>query len=376
MKKFKYAEIYTGSKKGQTPSIDKDWNVYYFFLIPGSKPERYRRFVTRGGINRFHTIDERMNYAKRLVRVIDRELDNGFNPFEEIEDRAFLSFGNAVKWSLSRQEWSPETRKLMEYMVNVFLNTMGGLVNKDVKSFTRIQARETLEKIVKDRKLGNLAHNRYRAVMRRVFSELVEWEKIPFNPFEFRNKKVPPKKKKALATPEEVELIREYLEIKNPYLLTFVMAVNMTFIRLSELLKLKAEDVDIQKWRITVRAEISKNRKQRTVVVPFDLRERLLLHVLPDHYLFGGGCKPEIREKPLDYTTIWHKWDNLVVRDLGIKVTPYSFKHMGTRKMTAKIDRTAAQYQAGHSSSAMTDIYNENDVTIYEDQLENFPGDF
>lgn len=380
MKKYKYAEIYKGAPAGEKPTLN-DWYVYYYFIDP--KTEKWRRFILKDGINRLETISERLDKAKNMVRTIDMELDQGFNPFSEVEDRPAFSIENGIKWALTKKKWSKETMDIHKGTISTFYKAINP--KSDIKKFTRIAAREALDKMCELNGVGDKSWNRWRTTLHGIFAELAEWEKIPFNPFQFKNRKVQEREEPNLATPQQAKLIREHLLIHCPGLYVFLLMENMTTIRPSEILKIKAENFEIfdytdkgetrEMWYIKIFSKDVKDRTARKVVVPIHLRQFLKSHIIPGHYLFGDQCQPQVRKTPKSYKAVYKYWTKWVVEDLGItNIKPYSFKHLGVKSMLAIMSDKAVQYQAGHSTSSMTDIYSNKDATIFKDDLEKFEG--
>lgn len=377
MKKFKYAEIYHGAKKNEKPSLSNKWFVYYYYLVPDSQPQRYIRIVKKGNINKYDTIAERMEYAKRLVRTIDRQLDNGFSPYADKMDRSFITTEDAINFSLSKKQWSSGTWRGQRAVVKLFKKVMGDKMKANVKDFSRADAREMLDKMVAERKVGNSAYNYYKASMHGIFQELVEWEKLDknaVNPFLFRGRKVI-REPRVYPTPEELKAMTEILTDKLPGLLDFYRIMNYTAIRPSEILALQDYNINLKDWEIVLEAKKVKTGEGRVVIIPEDIRKMIKKRTIQGHYLFGKKMQPEARNRPLLYSSVIKHFMKLLKEPLGVKFRPYIFKHMGIESMLGSgMHPKAAQYQAGHSSQVMTDLYSGKKATLFRDQLEKFKG--
>jgi len=382
MKDYKYAEVYRGAPTDCKPTM-KDWYVYYSFKNPATG--KFERFIIKDGINRLDNIKDRTEKAKSMIRDIDRALDEGFNPFQNRSERSFMSMETALKFAISKKRWSKESADIHAGTIRIFKNALGQNLSKDVSKFSRTDAREVLDLMVNTQGVGDKSWNRWRTTLHGIFQELVEWEKIPINPFDFKNRRVVKSDAPRLATPDEAKRIKDQLLEHCPGLYVWLMTMNMTAIRPSEILKIKAESIEIityeekgiekEMWYILLQAKDVKDREARKVVVPLQLRQYLKPHIIKGHYLFGDQCQPQIRTVAKSYKSVYHYWTKWIVEDLGLKgIKPYSFKHLGIKTMLATMSYKAVQYQAGHSTSSMTDIYSGKDATIFRDELEKFEG--
>ncbi len=389
MKNYKLCAVYKGVKKGQKPSIKSDWYIFYYFnknYHSNHLPADWKRIKIKADINRLKTLAERNDYASDLVKAQNELLQDGFNPFESTDinkrtlarNAGIFNLKEAVEWAMGRKEhFAHKTKIDFKSILKLFTEVTDGDIN--VRLFSRIMARQTVESMVKKRGLGDHAYIKYKRNLHNIFEELLSWEKIEYNPFDYRsNVRKPKPKAKRMLTSEQKLQIRESIQTSHPGFFNYLMMLNHTATRPVELLKIKVGDVDMVRREIILRSEDTKDKEDRIIIIPRVLDQYLNLKGEKEWYLFGLGFEPQERNLPLkrDYATkLWHQ---LVKVNLKIDSNMYWLKHLGlTARRMSGMDTEAVQLMAGHSSYDQTQSnYIPGDRPEIRKQIEGFDQDF
>ena len=149
-----------------------------------------------------------------------------------------------------------------------------------------------------------------------------------------------------------------------------------TFIRPGELRLLRVGDIMFDEWKICVRSQISKNKKQQYVTIPLAFRPSLtpLMHRSPNEYVFPS--KKDIT-KPLGANTMLYRFRK-ILNDMGFgtEYKLYSWKHTGAVAcVRGGVGVKQLQIQLRHYSLEEVDKYlRQLGVWDLEGLEEKFPG--
>ena len=159
----------------------------------------------------------------------------------------------------------------------------------------------------------------------------------------------------------QLKQLKEYLEKENPRFLLCCMMVYYANIRPEELRNIRLGDISIKHQTVTVRAEISKNRKTQTVglhdeVVRLMVALRTFEGTTNEDYLFGEDLRPGRKQTYINqFRYEWKKvrqalhWDD--------RFQFYSLKDSGIRDGINAMGLVTARDQARHSDVAVTNLY-------------------
>ncbi|WP_073180794.1 tyrosine-type recombinase/integrase [Cruoricaptor ignavus] len=218
-------------------------------------------------------------------------------------------------------------------------------------------------------------YNRFRSYLMRLFTELVQYGCVEHNFIRDISKQQEIPKVRAVMSPEKFDAVFKYLEIRWPNLFRYAIIFHYSGARSTELMKLKAKDVDLAKreFQITI-IKGHQNSRVKKAIIPSALPywESLMSEVKDgEEFLFSRYQKPGKIE--VDARTITVKWRKYIknckeIKDANgniIEVTEdfYSLKHLFLDKLDklqheAKIiDINLAQGAASHTSSRTTSIY-------------------
>jgi integrase len=379
----------------------KDWYILIRFFHSG----KWHDIKRREGINREKDLKKRREEALALCEARLQWLNDGWNP---VTDPKYLfkanrskeremSFVDALTFAFSKKVMKKKSiqdyRGMIEYFKTVAKKT--GYSHLYVAKIDRGMLLDLLDECAKLRSFSNHAYNKYASCLRSLFSELVEYRILNFNPLlQFRKKDVPESNKYASYTEEEKIKISKHLSIVHPPLFVVMSVVYHTGIREKEVLELKINDIDLSVGIITIAqtgdGENSKTSNVRRVPINSHLNALLTaleLEKFPgSFFVFGspsikgkgnGGSGSRIENgrqvwgamrtdyfKPnktaVDRDTLTRLWKKLIIDGLGIKKHLYAAKHTGTDdKVDAGLDLSDIQFMYGHKSEAMTMRYNK-----------------
>ncbi len=275
----------------------KHWYVYYSYRDPSTG--FMERIKDTCEINRYKTVAERMEAGEAWVKAYTLLLEMGFNPYdpEGIKDRSELdeklhqesveinpvqldallqkahpspgqkikletlpepteeilyTVRSGLKYAYDNKlgEWKPSTAEGYETRMNVFLEYA------EKKKFDHIDIRDLQDVHIigflnwlinpKGRNIGKTSQDNYKRAISGLLGKLKKDRIIPVNPaLGIETKKDKPKKNKPY-TPEEVKKLRDYMLRHDKKLYEFVMLIIYTFLRESEIIRLRVKDIHLE----------------------------------------------------------------------------------------------------------------------------------
>ncbi|GEO08788.1 tyrosine-type recombinase/integrase [Segetibacter aerophilus] len=216
--------------------------------------------------------------------------------------------------------------------------------------------------------------NQYRAHLGMLFKILKKMEVCEANyPLEM-DKETTVKKIRETLTPAQRQEVNDVIMKKDRNFWRFLHIFFHSGSRITEILSVKAANVDIEKQRFKVLVKKGKQYKEeyrtiKTLVLP--LWEELINESKPDEYIFHRRLKPG-GKKPIRRDQITRRWLQHVKQPLGITADFYSLKHSNTTETVELLSESDAASHNGHTTTAMVrKIY---DVNNKQRQLERLKG--
>jgi integrase len=176
--------------------------------------------------------------------------------------------------------------------------------------------------------------NNHLSFMRIFFNLLVNRDIITKNPFGKIKKQTETQSVKNIAFSEhERLLLLHYLKPNDLQLYYFVQFVYYCALRPKEISMLRIKDIDFTRRNIFVSADVSKNKKGESIVIPNSfmpiINEMNLQKLDKNLYIFGFGNVPGV-----EYNRLYDKLTaklKIIITNLNINpnCTLYSFKHSG-----------------------------------------------
>jgi integrase len=365
--------------------LNQEWFVSFRFTC--EVRNQRKRFQFRMNINYHKTVKQRTEEGKAVVAILISALQEGWNPFDESLDTFLrkcdepltkvqqMTLGNALEFSLNKKSLAHKSRQDFSGVIR-FFNAAAAKVGQgtlQISEVKRKHIKEIMDQVATDRTraIGRFtpnSFNKYLEFLSALFGELVEWEAIEYNPIagirrlqEIKTMPhIPP-------TPCERQAIRSHLVIRHPNFYRYLMVEFHAGIRPKEILGLQIKDFmkAEQKLRIKAGKDHSKTKIERFHTIPDALMPYLLELELEQHpgdwFIFSHGFLPGAIRMHRNTATAW--WTKTVQKELGIKRTMYSLKHLGgMEKRNAGVDRLAVQQQYGHTSESTTMIYLQDEA--------------
>lgn len=358
-------------------SVKVHWYIQFYFHDPNfvDKYPRGKFIIMKGGVNRFHTLQERRLAIKLLLDTIKTELiENGYNPITKTYSNKSLShdeisgdsyFIDALEYSITRLKVTENTIKnIQSAMVRIkrAVQTLKFVSTKisDVKrKHLRLLFDEMGNQTIKgtNEKLPWTANtfNHYRTYMMMMFTELVELDIVEDNPVLLLKKKKIDKKYRRTLLPAERTRIDQHFFKTNKYYHRFLHIFFHSGSRPIELLRMKPSDVNLQNgtFRVTVRKGAYVHEDVRPIK---NIIKHMWVELVKEangcEYLFGSCLKPGNTQCPRSYVT--KKWIKEVKVKLKIDVDFYSLKHLNLDETASLLSLKDASAMAGHTSTVIT----------------------
>lgn len=243
-----------------------------------------------------------------------------------------------------------------------------------IREFKRSDIRDIMETARETNRWSNKARNKYLTIFKSLLSVLVDEELIDFNPAaKIRNDPEEQTEGFRRLTDDEKETIADHLLLHAPDFFEYLMFIYDDGIRRKEALMLKISDFNMTRKEITIRPEVAKTRKARTVPITDTILQILLRRQIwnfPQEYYLFSSDKFLPGPNPYHPNTPTSLWRRLVIEGLGIDCKLYSLKHKGADdKIEAGIDLDVLRTLYGHKSKQMTEIYARAVKDKYKQQI-------
>lgn len=353
---------YPGNWKQTSADAKLTWYIKYRFYEPGHPPVQK---VVKGNMNRIKILKDRQNSMRSLLIEEEKLLKNGYNPATNVlpKDSEYielekLSTTAALRAAAQKISVGDLTK------IDIFgLLKIIPEITTPITEFKRRDIKALLESISKtaDR------YNKNRSNLMILYNEIVEDEILEHNPLHYIKKKKVVKKLRITLTPEERALVREKL-LNYPGFFRFVQIFFHGGVRISELLRLRYEDVDMKNQ--TFKVVIRKGREYREVrkvikniALPYWITQ--FANCKPGEYLFSTSLKPGSNKIRRDYVTT--KWRRCVQEPLKIKASFYSLKHLHTDEIASGVGLSVAGNHNDHKGTVITMTYATNEKKRMEE---------
>lgn len=406
MKNMKHQLISTGRHKicilpqinDYAGDLSKQWFVYYSYRNP--RTGKMVRFRTSEGFSKLSTAAARYKVAEKLKEKLTYKLKNGWNPFADDsqviysdmlkydliakEDGRLRKSNKTINYYMSEflQEKKPNIRISTYHTYNSKFRIMEQFLKKrklndnDISEFNDDTARKFISYLFEKRNLSNKMANQYILLFNMFFNHLKKRKILLINPFEnitYYKTSSTPAKYFQLPT---LQIVKEAFLEHDPQMWTIAQFEFYCMIRPIELRKLQIKNIDMFEATITIPANIAKNGKQRTVIIPepfyLYLKEKINIMQYPDHY-FIISKKYEPDTEPVGKNYMWNHFNAIRKKiNLPRDYKLYSFKHTGN-VMAARsgIGLKELQMQNGHHSLDQLNVYLQQMIGSESEALRN-----
>lgn len=186
--------------------------------------------------------------------------------------------------------------------------------------------------------------------------------------------------KKLPYVPTEDELKKYYEAIWRSHNMQDILIVKTllyTGVRVSELIRVKIQDVDLDRCQLKIIA--GKGKKDRIVPFPKSFRETLALHVANSNknnqiYLFESSWKKPYSDRGI--RKMLEKYSKMV--GMRQTISPHKLRHfLFTWLKKQNIDDALIQPYSGHETRQSLEVYSKLSLSkaqdIYDENIKNFP---
>lgn len=252
----------------------------------------------------------------------------------------------AYKDLLTRRRYSENTFRIYTTMFNQYLHFIAPLKADEA---TEEDIRRYQDYLVKKRKLSQSTQNQAINAIKFYYEKLMGQEKKTYYIERPRKEKKLPT---VLSEGEVLKILKHTENMKHRLLFAFLYA---TGLRIGELLKLRIQDVDLE--RLTVHIRSAKGKKDRISILSGDLVPVIKTYLekyKPNYWLFEGSGRKRYSANSVRASL--HK----SVEAAGIKkrVTPHILRHsFATHLHEQGTDIRNIQELLGHNSPDTTMIY-------------------
>jgi len=350
-------------KTCKASAMARNWHIQYYFYDTAINK---RKFVLVKGMNRFKTLIER---REATAQLIENELYNlkekGYNPitgkffierFGSIEPTE--GFIDALRKAYKLLNLEATTRQDVSSSINFFETAAKkiGIERSEIQCVKRRHLRQLLDTVGELKKSWSAySFNNCRAYLLMLYKKLLEEDAVDVNPVKEIPKQKIIFKLKRLLDEHERARIDTHLKEVDPNYRRFIHIFFHSGARKTELVRLKVEDVNIEKQ--VFKLFIKKGNQQREELraiknIALDFWKVQLEGASPDDYVFSSNFRPG--KTRTTAKRMGDKWRLYVKEGLGIDIDFYSLKHLNLDETSKLLDAEAASKMAGHTSTVIT----------------------
>ena len=384
--------IYSIPKVVKYDDLNKPWFIYFRF--------DGKLIRKKYGINYINDYKKRLAEANIIRDALHIKLKEGWNPFLSDLNVDFgkkMTIPEALAFAMQKKESLAESSKehynLMVKWTTEAVNSLH-LQSANVCDIKRVHIKAIMENIKVTRKWSNNAYNKNLGYLRAMFSELIEWEIIDYNPAsKIRSLKKSITNPNIPANDDQSSKIKDLLEKDWYNFYVYVLTIFHTGMRPEEIFQIKIGMIDLKKQEINLPPEITKTDIYRIVPINKFLAEhlkKLNFEGFPNEFYLFGTLRGKKRNRGLSMATDFvsapdnlHSdtatklWRRLIKDGLGINVNMYSMKHLGAnKKHQAGVDIDALKELYGHTSKLTTLTYAKIAKEVNRKQILELSPDF
>jgi len=270
--------VYPKNWQSKNAKISFDWYIAYrFYDTQHEKP----KLVRVKKMNQFKSLPERQEATKNALLIeMDKLIKEGYNPFIKLQNtydtNACINLRtpilNALNSVNEKLEVSTHTKNDLKFTLSIVGEAIKslGLIDYPISEVSR----KTIKMILEAASKTPDRFNKNRSYLMILFSELCELELVETNPVRDIKKKKVVKHIRQVLTDDERKLVNEHLEKKYPEFHRFLHIFFHSGARISELLRLKASEVDLVTQRYKIIVQKGREYKEvwktiKDIVLPF-----------------------------------------------------------------------------------------------------------
>jgi integrase len=304
-----------------------NWFILYRFYDP-NYPSPKQIMVKR--MNCFKVLHERQEATRKLLQQELEKLKGGFSPFGKLQQKKYqeankkiglddgkeLLFVAGLKYALANVAVSKRTKEDLEYTVELAEKAITKL-GLDHIPIAQVSCKH-IKGILKQISKTSDRFNKYRSYLMILFSELCEDEIVDVNPLRDIKKKKVTKKIREVLSDDQRKQVNQYLLSNDPYFHRFLHIFFHSGCRISELMKVREQDVDIANQRFKITVQKDKEYREvwkviKDIALPF--WKQVMDECNKQDYLFTRGLKPG--KIPIKSYQIGKRWYRHVKKKLN-----------------------------------------------------------
>lgn len=381
-------------------ALQKSWYVQCKFFDPAFADKYPNGFPYRVKINKGNpTLEKRRAAAALMLEEIPKMFAESYNPITgqwmdvvEKETNPIKIYDTntpVIEALLAAFELSGYTGHTQHDVKSVvkYVSLALKKLNFDsmpVSQFTGMHLKQVLDavQVTTTTKKGSFTapltekrHNKYTAYLSSLFKILIKNNMTSINPSDSLGKKEVIVEKRESFSMAERRKIDAHLKANYINFWRFMQIFFHSAGRETELLRLKVEDVDLDKLTYTsiIRKRKKAARVERAIkIIALPFWERVLTGAQKGDYIFSVGLVPgpqKIREDQIS-----RRWREHVKKKLGIEKDFYLLKHTNITEISERSNPKTAGQAAGHVNDRMVKaVYDLNfedrelDVVRYMD---------
>lgn len=365
-------QVYPKNWESGGPSLlKKDWYFHYRFYDPtvlnkDGKIKAKQRIIK--GTNDHKTLAGRREAMQVLLKNEWSLLkDQGYNPITntcivpieiEYEIDPTTPFIKALRKALEKINVSTHTSEDLTSVVK-YSEIAAKQLRIDalpIHTIKRKHIKLLLEHLpkVKDKWSAN-TFNYYRAHLSMLFTELLDYEAVEFNPVKDIKKQKHTHLIRQVLTDKERTEVDNRLKSSNYDFWRFMQIFFHSGSREAELLRIQGKDVDLanQQFKLIIRKGQQNKEVLKTIKdIALPLWTEVMQNCKSTDYVFSIGLKPGI--KAIRPEQITRRWNRHVKKPMGITADFYSLKHLNLDETAEILDIGAAANMADHTSAIIT----------------------
>lgn len=343
------------------------WAVYFRAVNPDTGERKLFKF--EAGLNIKQHKTERLRRANTLRQYLHERLKQGWNPFQKTakpsKENTLQDYLDEMI-NIKRSSMKPKSIRNYNDIAKGFKSwlTENSLAKIPAHKFTAQHMRAYSDYLLTQKHYAGKTHNNYIGILRALFSEMLEREIITLNPADkIKNRRVDTGKNFPFTDEEKTRLIN-HMKAACPHFFLACCFTYYCFLRRSELIELRFQDIDLEKKSIIIHSKGAKGRTQQSVTIPVQFEQMLRDYKIDtyqkDLYVFGRRCCPnKTKLKKPDYYSYRFR---MIADSLGVDKQKgyYAWKHTGVcalYKSMKKPDVNIIRIQCRHSDIRTTMIY-------------------
>jgi integrase len=371
--------------------MQKNWYIYYRFYDPRHSnkfPKGQLKIIK--GMNRFDSREERQKMVRMLMESELNKLKQlGLNPIAQMRVSPILletaifpetPLMEALHKAYEKGNYAGSTKSDIKGVLH-YIGQAARLLHLEhltIGNFKTLHLLTLMEQCgrIKHRWTNN-TYNVYLKYLSMLFSHILQYGAMEYNPARNLKKKKIIKSARKLLTNEECKQIDKYTRNFDIHLWRFIHIFFHSGGRTTEILRVQGEHVDLKNQRVKY-LMLKGNQHEwvfrtiKDIVLP--LWQEALRDCRPKDFVFSIGLRPGTSSIRPDQ--VCRRWRTHIKKKLGIDCDFYSLKHLNTDQTSAILGLNAAAAHNSHKSLRTTQVYAVYEKNRMDEQIKKLNNGF